>query len=421
MRYRKKRIVFELSILAICFMGLYYVCVNAVATGMLADMPVLYLTLDTDPALTEKEYSDATLSVDYSGLVVAEDISMQLRYRGNTTYGYDKKPFKIKLDTAADLLVGNFSETGQNAATDWILLADWRDSGYFRNYFALWTASQLDGIEFVVEFTFVEVYFEGEYQGVYLMCEEVEIDTARLNLDENATGANAVLMEAIVTADAENSFQVTYGDEGEFDYNIRSNVSSDAQIERAQAAVQAANDAIVSGDQAAIAAVIDLDSCIDMYLVQEFTMNADVGYGSFYIYIKENDDTIYFGSPWDFDRCMGNETRSEDYTLFYASASDRNTSTNEWYRDLMQLDWFEQMVADRWNEKKDVFLAGLDEITALEEAYQETLLGDYAIWYQEEGQSADDLFAAYEAEQTQLREWIQNRYDWFDDYFNNLE
>ncbi len=298
--------MFGLSVLVLC--AVFLMCTldavkqSAMATNTLvqmeqsvvvntgeAELPELYITLTQDEVLSEKEYSDAQMTLVYPESMLpeqqaidAEALSIQVRYRGNSTYEYDKKPFKIKLEEEADLLRASTDANSEGTANDWILLADWVDRTHLHNYYMCLVGGQLDGLEFVPEGIFVEVYFEGEYQGVYFLCEEVEVDLARLNVQDSDAIENAVLMEMTHTATQEYYFEVEYQDRTVV-YDIHSEIVLDEQVLRAQQCVTDALAALATGEQETIAAAIDLDSCVDMYLLQEFMMNVDVGYSSFYL------------------------------------------------------------------------------------------------------------------------------------------
>ncbi len=407
-------------------------------------LPVLYITLEEDEALTEKEFSDATLTLTYPDSMLPTDdeedaddaiaadaqaeeetltindasLDIEVRYRGNSTYDYEKKPYKIKLETAADLLRATLDETAESAATDWVLLANAVDESNLRNYYMYLAAAQLDGLEYVPEGIFVEVYFGDEYRGVFLLCEEIEVDDARLDIDDELFVDNAMLLEMRMGQKQEYGFALTYQDETKR-YDVRSEVLSERQVVRARDAVEAMYEAIASGDQEAVAATMDLDSCVDMYLLQEFTMNVDVNYGSFYIYLKENDDTVYFGPPWDFDRSLGYFEVSD--MLFCANIEhDFGAGGMQMYYDLMQLDWFQDLVRERWNEKKDIFLETIGSVLGLEAQYQEAFLKNYEYWFVDEGQTEAEWKAEYEAQYTYLYYWTASRYTWMDNYFNNV-
>ena len=107
------------------------------------------------------EYQDTPLTVTES------------KVRGNTTPDSYKKPYQIKFSEKKDLF-------GMGKAKTWILLANYLDQSYLRNATMFELAAQL-GMN-ASSFTSVDVYVDGYYEGVYLLCEKVQIQEKRVNI-----------------------------------------------------------------------------------------------------------------------------------------------------------------------------------------------------------------------------------------------
>ena len=90
--------------------------------NMTVDIPKGYKSEYTDKKLSTKTYE-----LDY------------IRGRGNSTWGPDKKPYKLKLDKKAELL-------GMGSDKHWILLANYYDISMLRNKFTYWLGNVL-GLE----------------------------------------------------------------------------------------------------------------------------------------------------------------------------------------------------------------------------------------------------------------------------------
>lgn len=99
-----------------------------------------------------------------------------LRGRGNYTWGQQKKGYQLKIENAADLL-----KTGKqkNLSRVWILLGETFDGTLLRNRIVQDLALEM-GME-ASETEFVDLYYDGEYRGVYLIAEKVEIGQGRIN------------------------------------------------------------------------------------------------------------------------------------------------------------------------------------------------------------------------------------------------
>ncbi len=77
--------------------------------------------------------------------------------------------------------------------------------------------------------------------------------------------------------------------------------------------------AVKEGSRYNIEYLIDLNSLIDTYLVEEVLKNLDVGYDSYYLY-KDKGGKLFFGPLWDFDLSQGNANEGcEFYTDLYVA------------------------------------------------------------------------------------------------------
>lgn len=102
---------------------------------------------------------------------------MTIKIRGNTSAYADKKPFKIKLQKKGDMLA-----RGEDRFKDknWVLLND-------RQMFAFlgFQLSKLLDMDWTPECLYVNVIFNGDFRGIYLLTEAVERnEKCRINVSE---------------------------------------------------------------------------------------------------------------------------------------------------------------------------------------------------------------------------------------------
>ena len=112
-----------------------------------------------------------------SGPYVKDSSGMRIKIRGNSSAWPQKKPYKVKLEVGADLLRGE-----KYADRDWLLLKDpelLQTIGF--------EASRLIGMEWTSGHRYVNVVMNGDYRGLYLLCEPVERNT-RCRIDVSKTG-----------------------------------------------------------------------------------------------------------------------------------------------------------------------------------------------------------------------------------------
>ena len=110
-----------------------------------------------------------------------EDISgMTIKLRGNSSAVIpDKKPFKIKLQKKADMLGEDEKYNDKN----WLLLKEEFPS---LNLMVGLKVNELVGLQWTPRFKYVNLLFNGDYRGVYMLCEAVNRNTdCRLDVSKN--------------------------------------------------------------------------------------------------------------------------------------------------------------------------------------------------------------------------------------------
>lgn len=372
-------------------------------------LPVIEILLDPGEALYEKEFSPATATwFDGNGKMVFHDSSLNIRYRGNGTYVREKKPYKLKFAQAVNLV-----EEENQEAREWVLLADYNDRALLRNYTALSLAKVFDNLEYTVDFQLVEMVLNEEHMGTFLLTEQIEVSSTTVNIDEKA---GDILLERSLLYDEMYTIMVDGGLGKDVPYDVASKVYDMDQLQRAEEIIVNIESALNSGEQGLICQYVDMDSCVDYYLIQEFMKNTDVGYGSSFMYIYANEDKLYFGPPWDFDWSSGTDLRygiETYYDLYVGNAEINLYQSHHWFQKLMQMDWFQQMVVARWNEKKTEVQGILEHVKVIAQDYEIEFQRNLDLW------SLNKLTYAEYFED--FSTWTTNRYDWLDGYLNELE
>lgn len=147
-------------------------------------LPVLHIeTANRAPIVSKSEYIDATYWLDPAGQSDVEAIGsrteplpLQIRGRGNYTWtGFDKKPYRLKLDKKQPLL-------GMPKSKHWALLAHADDNKGFLRNIAGFQLSRLLGLPWTPEDEPVEVVLNGDYIGLYFLTETIRIDKDRVDI-----------------------------------------------------------------------------------------------------------------------------------------------------------------------------------------------------------------------------------------------
>lgn len=386
--------------------------------------PVLAIdTEDERPIDSRDDYVASAVSVfaSPSAEYNIENIPGQIRGRGNATWNImEKKSYRLQFDEKTNLLG---IDTGD--VKTWVLLANHCDQTMLRSRMAFVLGNMLDGIECSSSVAFVDLYINGRYNGVYLLCEQVEVQKNRVDIKETAGVNSGYLIE--LDQYYEGTENTDFFWINELPYSILSNTKSPEQVEYIKNYVRAVEDAILSGDRSRFEAVADIASCVDMYIIQEFMKNIDAGWSSFFMYIKEDGGKLFFGPPWDFDIAAGNDFRLDNgsYEGIYVGSGDYEfTQSNRWFIGLMKTEWFKNEVRQRWSAAREIINNAIGEAENLGTKYREDFDRNYDRWIifgQRINQEPEQIMAlnSYTGHLDYFIEWCTNRLEWLDGYFGN--
>ena len=117
------------------------------------------------------QYVDQDGSMEKDGTLIMS----QIKVRGNSTAGADKKPYKIKLGKKTDLF-------GFGKNKHWVLLANCFDESLMRNKLAYDLSAEFGVVSMKSEW--VDVVMNGEYVGNYLLCQHIRTGEDRVPVEE---------------------------------------------------------------------------------------------------------------------------------------------------------------------------------------------------------------------------------------------
>ena len=224
----------------------------------------------------------------------------KIRGRGNSSWDEEKKPYNLTFPQEVDLL-------GMGAAQKWILLAEAYNSLNIRNKI-IYDFAQKVGMPYSPNSAWVDVYLNGEYAGLYLLCEKNEIHPERMDISRK--GSFLISMETESRLQAQKIPYVTLGTPQAL--RIRYASMSDEQLHqiwlRLSRALSAA-DGVDPTSGKHWQELIDLDSWVKKYLIEEIFANMDGNRLSQFFYMDGGDPSgkIIAGPVWDYDFALGGE------------------------------------------------------------------------------------------------------------------
>lgn len=259
-----------------------------------ANVPALYL--DTASGTMKAIHADKANSESVTVTLVSSRGDLEytgngctIRGRGNSTWVYEKRPYLLTFTEETDLL-------DMGAAAKWVLLANATDESNLRNKLVYDLANQLD-FTWSPRCEYVDLYLNGEYSGLYLLAERVEIGESRLDIGGDPDSFLCKLDLTERFASLENPFMTQLGRAVEI--TDPEDISS-GRKDSIAALVQQMENAILCGD---LEGTLDVDSWARRLLLDEITENLDGDRASSYFYYTNG--TFYAGPIWDYDHIWG--------------------------------------------------------------------------------------------------------------------
>lgn len=265
------------------------------------DIPVLKFRFTDYPDATmlwDKElYLNTELDIEGNGMVEDQTgLTLKVKGRGNTTWGWPKKPMRLKFDKKTSIC-------GFKKAKNYVLLANYIDNSLIRTSVAMWLAEKLN-VPFANHTLPCHIYINNSYAGVYTMTEKIGINSSSVDIDEN-TG---ILLELSLEYDEPYKFRSQ-------NYDLPVMVKDPDFDELAEAGEMLAADRLKLWQDDFNAAetlatqgrgeeAFDIDSFVNYMLLYEITGNHEIGAPkSIYVHktsLEEGNKWI-FGPAWDFD------------------------------------------------------------------------------------------------------------------------
>lgn len=347
-----------------------------------------------------------------------------IKGRGNATWEWPKKSYSLSLSNETDLL-----QMGK--AQKWILLSNGYDSSNLKNKMAYDLAKNA-GMAYSPDSRWVDLYLNGEYAGLYLLCERNEVHPERVD----------------ITPD--NSFLISREGQGRLmahDYpyinlehykGYRIHHSSYG-LDQVQEMWQSVEDALLSENGIDPrtgkhwTALIDLDSWVEKYLIDEVAVNYDGGgISQFFYYDGENPTgKIYAGPVWDMDITFGAEFWQTFSPNVFAARRPiylYPTENAEFYVLYQQEEFYDRMVEIYQNAFRPAMIELID--SGLDRYYQQIAPAAYANsrrWETGSPEEAKEEIKAFLTERVAFLDslWIAEEeycdvrmlvFDWVDSY-----
>ena len=391
-------------------------------------LPIVRVETPGKKAVTSKtEWMDgATIRIEMPDGSVNYEGDMLIKGRGNSTWGYPKKPYALRLKEKDEIL-------GMPSHKRWILLANWKDRTIMRNDAAFWL-SRHTGLPYTVRGQFVELVFNGQHKGNYYLCEQIKLNKNRVNIkemDPMETDPKKItggwLLELDTYYDYGNYVDETHKFRNPDLFNLPWIVKSPDDDEISDVAYEYIQGWIrdletLLKDNAKIQAhayeeFLDVDTAIDYLIVEELTGNNDfynywpsAGPHSAYLY-KERGGKLYHGPVWDFD-----------YHVFCPEFTHQWVGATKtiFYPALLKDEKFRARLVERWDLQKNELKKLPDYIDGQADLIRESERINHDLWPIDNNENGDERMTFQESVD-RIKKAFLDKWEWMDQNIRSLK
>ena len=393
------------------------------------NIPVVRITTDGGKGIYDKKnYVPGSITIEDPDGMCSEvetfTARMGIRGRGNSTWGWPKKPWKVKLDEKASLL-------GMPKDKEWALLANYADRTLLRNLTAM-RMSEICGFSWTPRMYSVEVYLNGAYQGVYTLCEHKKVSKDRVNIEvvtENDNSGDAVTggyyLEMEENQDETTCWWTSMGVPMMFS---DPEVPTDAQYSYMTGYIHEFEQALLAQDYDLALSYIDLNSFINYYIVQEITKNVDGNLRKSSFVTKERGKKMEMYHLWDFDLTLGNcgyfpwEIGNGPENFWIKDYKSNSQYGGGWFWYLFKHPDFVLAVQNRWNALLPQLQTIPQFIDEQAKVIEEARIRNFQKWSIKESVNwvMFPSLGSYEKELEYLKTFYTERVEWLDKEINKL-
>ena len=375
----------------------------------------------------------SNITLIYHGGTMIQEMTGTSRLRGNSSLGFEKKPYRIKFDEKVRVLKGSPEESPAKAKK-WTLINNHDDKTLMRNILAFEINRRFQA-DYTPYCQAVDVIMNGEYKGCYQLTDQITVNDERVDIAEikpteneepEITGGYLLEMDALAYGER-SMFVSEHGIPVTIHFPEDDEITPE-QAEYIEGYFNLMEECTYSPDyqdaQKGYRSMLDMDSFLKHFLTNEFCANSDM-YWSAYLYKDREDNLFKIGPVWDFNLGFDNDGRSypnvfaHDFTYRYV-VSYAGTIKN----------WVDQITYDpatmkemmqMWNDVRqsgaitgESLLAYVDSMATVLDASQRLnfirwpVLNTYIF-------ANPQVAGSFEGEVQVVRDFIKGRITWLDD------
>jgi hypothetical protein len=349
---------------------------------------------------------------------IPEISNQQIRGRGNSTWTYPKKPYRIRFRKGQEQ-----SLFGLPAARNWVLLAEYQDPTFATTAVAFEIGMNIFQLPYTCSYHHVQMYLNDRYEGVYTLTEHKQVDPA----EQGAPGR----VKADLTDGWFVELDVYYDEEPKFitaNYNLPIMIKSPEPAGVINMENPAYNfvrdnwnelDSLIASEnfpENGYRSLINMDTFIDYLMVNEIVLNNELGHPKSMFAYKDKGGKINMGPLWDFDWAYGYHAWTHKYFMWYSGY----ISKHKFFQRLFEDPNFLVKYKERWNEKYIELAEVSGFIEVLGEKLRIAVAEDFKRWNIPNGYG-NDYDSNHTKQINRMVNWYKNRLSWLNAELNKAE
>ena len=371
--------------------------------------------------------------------------------RGSSSQMFPKKSYGFETRSSdwsddIDVELGGFPEE-----EDWILYGPYSDKSLIRNKL---TFDLSNSIGYYASRTkFYNLFINNESKGLYVLMEKIKRDKNRVDIsklgDDTVNGGYIIKIDK-PTGDGEScstcydssfSFRSSYNTKGEisneseiyFIYHYpKPDEKSEDQKDYIKSVIYDFETALISANSQNLIDIIDIDSFVDFFIINELIKNPD-GYRLSTFLNKDFEGKLKMGPIWDFnlafanvDYCDGSNPEGWIYNFNNICPGDV-WQVPFWWTNLMQNEVFKSALKIRWEALRSSKLSN-SEIFGKINSYKDYLESNkvinqnFYIWPVLGQYVWPNYFvgSSHQEEIDFMKNWITDRLSWMDNQISAI-
>ena len=369
-------------------------------------VPRIDIDIDGGVFVTSKDYYlDAKFRITGYGVYENFEDSVQIKGRGNSSWGHTKKPYRLKF-------AEKVKPFGLTKGKSWVLLANAQRGSLMANAISM-KIGQIAGAHYTNHIIPVDLYMNGRYMGNYMFTEKVGMANNSVDIDEEL----GYLLELDTYGSSDEPIYRT----GVYNLPVKiaepdlEDYTSDVAAARKEAMIKDVREmSAVVFDGGDLETVLDVDALARFYLANDFSLNQEINHPkSTFLYKNEGDPEgkLTFGPIWDFDWGYGYETTaSYCYSNATSTLINYNMAAHGFWEDISNNEIFRKNYYKVWKEFLDN--NGMEELEDYIDSYYNFAKNSFdsnAVIWNGNGYT--------ETDRDRAKQWLKERKNYI---YNNL-